>query len=67
MQRTLVSFMDAFRSDAGAACWRRIMVVGWMDFSNLKKKARLTLGLLELTHETQKGLPDEHLYSCGHA
>src|SRR5271170_5865432 len=38
MQRTLVSFMDAFPSDAGAVCWRRTMVMGGVDFSNLKKE-----------------------------
>ena len=37
MQRTDVSFMDAFPSEAGAVCWRRIMVMGWADFSNVKK------------------------------
>src|SRR5580704_17618305 len=66
MHRAVLSFMDAFPGDGGAVCWRRIMVMGRTDFSNLKKTARPTSGLLELTHELQKGFRDEHTYSCGH-
>jgi hypothetical protein len=36
--RAGLSFMDAFPDDAGAVCWRRIMVMGWVDFFQSKKE-----------------------------